>query len=431
MKRYIALALVALIAVVGSQSLYVITETEQVVVTEFGKPISTQTDAGIHFKMPWHTARYFDKRYIRWDGSKSQVTTRDKKYIEVDTTARWRVVDPLKFLESVRDASGAQSRLDDLLDSQVRDIITNNDLIELVRSDRENRVVGRIQEERARLEEQSIGTEGDDINSEDDLLYRIKFGRESIQRLITDSAQKTARDEYGIEVIDVRIKRINYVDEVQADIYKRMVSERNKIAEKYRSQGLGQKARISGEMKNRLRVISSTAERKARQIEGEGDAVAARIYARAFDVDPEFYSFYQTLQSYESSLKGRIRPVFTIDNEYFKYLKARGQTGLTEAQRQRRLGEVQETLKAIETLGEQYGGGGREVEAGSDEVPGELAPTKPAAPKAPPVEKTPKDTAPTNNAPTNNAPTNNVPAAPSPAEQPRPAGQPPAEAPAP
>lgn len=376
MKKYAFVIIAVLVAIVASQSLYVITETEQVVVTEFGKPISTEVDAGIHFKMPWYTTYYFDKRYIRWDGSKSEVPTKDKKFIEVDTTARWRIVDPLKFLESVRDIPGAQSRLDDILDSQVRDVLTSNILIEIVRSDSSNQIVKRIREESARLQEQDVKQEGE-TGTEDDLLYRIEMGREAIQKKITSSAQETTRREYGIEVIDVRIKRLNYIDDVRQTIYTRMNAERNKVAEKYRSQGRGQQAQILGEMRRRLKEIKSTAERKARQIEGEGDAVAARIYARAYDVDPEFYSFYQTLQSYRSALKSRIRPVFTVDSEYFKYLKDRGQTGLTEQERATRLAEVQATLEDIDRLGDQYSG---DVPAEAPKLEERPAPTPSPAP---------------------------------------------------
>lgn len=393
MKRYGIPVVVALLAILASQCLYVITETEQVVVTEFGKPLSTEKEAGINFKMPWHTTHYFDKRLIRWDGAKSEVPTKDKKFIEVDTTARWRIVDPLKFLESVRDVQGAQSRLDDILDSEVRDALTDNLLIEIVRSDRTGGIVDRIRTESARLEEQEVVVE-EAQSGEDDLLYRIEMGREQIQEAITESARGPILEQYGIEVLDVRIKRLNYVEEVRQTIYKRMITERKKIAEKYRSQGQGQRARISGEMERRLREIKSSAEREARQNEGEADAKAAAVYARAYEVDPEFYSFYKTLQSYEIALKGRVRPVFSIDNEYFRYLQDRGQTSLTEGERQTRLKQVQQTLLDIEALGRQYSPSAEDKAGAGDSGAVKPEATPEATPKAPKPVPSPEEVAP-------------------------------------
>lgn len=356
----------------ATQSFYVISETEQVVITEFGKPIGTKTEAGIQFKWPWRTLHVFDKRLIRWDGRKSEIPTKDKKFIEIDTTARWRIVDPLKFLQSVGSINSAQARLDDVVDSTVRQAVTENILIEIVRSDRSGGIIERLRRESVNLDEEGDPKKDDATSGEDDLFYRIVQGREAIQQLITDRATSIIRDEYGIELRDVRIKRLNYIEDVRKTIYRRMITERNKIAEKYRSQGRGLSASIAGEMERDLRIIRSEAGRKAREVEGEADAVAARIYARAYDVDAEFYSFYQTLESYRTAIGKGVRPIMRLDSEYFTYLQNRGGRTISATEQAQRLEDVQQTLRAIDDLGRKYGAG----PATPIRAPNEVLPTK-------------------------------------------------------
>ena len=398
----------------ATQSFYVISETEQVVITEFGKPLDTKTEAGIQFKWPWRTLHFFDKRLIRWDGRKSEIPTKDKKFIEVDTTARWRIVNPRKFLESVGSANSAQARLDDIIDSAVRQAVTENILIEIVRSDRKGAIIDRLRRESVNLQEEDEAKAGDKKSGEDDLFYRIVQGREAIQQLITDRATDIIRDEYGIELRDVRIKRLNYIEDVRKTIYRRMITERNKIAEKYRSQGRGLSASIAGEMERDLRIIRSEAGRQAREVEGEADAVAARIYTRAYDVDAEFYSFYQTLDSYRSAIGKGVRPIMRLDSEYFTYLQSRGGRTIGEVERKQRLRDVQGTLKAIDELGSRYGGG----PSTKDRLPGArptllpgapnlLAPPVPDAPA--PVSAAPDSAAPDSAAPDSAAPVSDAP----------------------
>ncbi|MCA9526869.1 MAG: protease modulator HflC [Myxococcales bacterium] len=382
--RQITLFIVAVLAIwFATQSFFVVDETEQAVITEFGKPIATETEAGIKFKLPWQTTHFFEKRLVRWDGQKSEIPTKDKKFIEVDSTARWRIVEPRKFLESVGDVRGAQARLDDIIDSAVRQAVTENILIEIVRSDKAGKIVERLQAESSHTEDDAMAP--DENESEDDLLYRIQSGREEMQQTITDRSKAIIRDEYGIELLDVRIKRLNYIEDVRQTIYGRMISERNKIAEKYRSQGRGLSARIAGEMERKLRIIRSTAERRAQEIEGEGDAVAARIYARAFNVDGEFYSFYQTLASYRTSIKPGLRPVFSLDGEYFRYLQDRGGPGIQGPERDRRLQEVQSILKDLEALGKAHGEAPAGGEAPLPPPPVEVAPPPALPAPAPPA----------------------------------------------
>lgn len=392
----------------ATQSFYVISETEQVVITEFGKPVDTRTEAGIQFKWPWRTLHVFDKRLIRWDGRKSEIPTKDKKFIEVDTTARWRIVNPRKFLESVGSPSSAQARLDDVIDSAVRQAVTENILIEIVRSDRKGGIIDRLRRESVNLQEEEAAKAGEQKgdSGEDDLFYRIVQGREAIQQLITDRATNIIRDEFGIELRDVRIKRLNYIEDVRKTIYRRMITERNKIAEKYRSQGRGLSASIAGEMERDLRIIRSEAGRQAREIEGEADAVAARIYTRAYDVDAEFYSFYQTLDSYQTAIGKGVRPIMRLDSEYFTYLQSRGGRTIGEVERQQRLRDVQGTLKAIDELGSRYGGG----PSAKDRLPGARPTLMPNVPR--PLAPTVPDDAPATDAPlvpAPDAPTSDIP----------------------
>jgi len=317
MKRSSAtiLALAAIAIVVIAASTYTVDETKQVVITQFGKPKGEAVKtAGLHFKLPFiQKANYFEKRLLEWDGSPNQIPTKDKRYIWVDTTARWRIADPLKFMESVTNETGAHARLDDIIDSSTRDLVTGHRLIEAVRNS--NRVLERTEEEQ----------EGEVVMGTEEALERIEVGREKLTRAILERARELV-PQYGIELADVRIKRINYVEEVRKKVYDRMISERKRAAEKYRSEGQGKKAEIGGETAKELKRIGSEAYRKAQEIQGKADAEAIRVYAEAYSKDPEFYSFLKTLETYKDTIDGKSTIILSTDSDYFGYLKS-----LTEA----------------------------------------------------------------------------------------------------
>ena len=300
------LGVLALVLLMGS--LFVVDETEQVIVLQFGRPIGEPiTTAGLNFKIPFiQEVRKFDKRVLEWDGDENQIPTSDKKYIHVDTFGRWRIVDPLKYLQSVKgDELSAQSRLDDIIESATRNFISENLLLEAVRNT--NREMQTTIEEQGRIGTQRI-------------VLEIKKGREQITREILAKAAE-AMPEFGIELLDVRIKRINYIEEVREKVYERMISERKRIAEKSRSEGQGRKAEIDGERQKEYQRISSEAYREAQKIKGRGDAEATRIYANSFGRDPEFYSFIETLESYKKTMNSNTTLILSTDSEYLKFLK--------------------------------------------------------------------------------------------------------------
>jgi modulator of FtsH protease HflC len=298
-----------LLLLVLSASTYTVDETEQVIILQFGKPVGEPiTEAGLHFKMPLiQDVITFDKRIHEWDGDENQIPTSDKKYIWVDTFARWRIVSPLKFYQSVNNERNAQSRLDDIIDSATRNYVSENLLIEVVRnSNRELQIT---------IEE----AEGFGLENTTDL--QIEQGREKITELILAKAAETM-PQYGIELLDMRIKRMNYIEEVRQKVYERMISERKRIAEKFRSEGQGRKAEIDGEREKEMQRITSEAYRTAQEIKGKADAEATRIYASAFNRDPEFYSFIQTLETYKSTLdKKNTTMILSTDSDFLKYLK--------------------------------------------------------------------------------------------------------------
>lgn len=306
----LALAALALVLLAGN-ALYTLDETEQAIITQFGEPIGAPIrEAGLHVKTPFiQKVTIFDKRILEWDGDPNQIPTEDKKYIWVSTFARWHVTDPLKFYQSVNNESAAQSRLDDIIDGVTRDIITQHPLIEVVRnSNREMKVI----------------VEGDSGSVEPvaDLqgVETITKGRTKITDLILAKVSETV-PQYGIEVIDVRIKHINYIDEVLQKVYERMISERRRIAEKYRSEGQGERAKIEGQREKDLQAITSEAYKQAQLIKGAADARAVKIYAEAYNRDPEFYSFLQTLESYRSTLNSNSTMFLKTDSDFLKYLK--------------------------------------------------------------------------------------------------------------
>ena len=300
----IAVGLAVLLILVDA--VFVVSETNQVIITQFGEPIGGPINtAGLHLKAPFiQKTNYFEKRWLEWEGFPNQIPTKDKKYIWVETYARWRIHDPLVFFQRVRDERGAHSRLDDIVDGETRNAIAKFDLIEVVRST--NREF-ELTEESAILELS-------------EMITKIEVGREKVAQIILEAASKIT-PQFGVELRDVRIKRINYVDEVQQKVFDRMIAERKRIAAKYRSEGDGKSAEIRGQKEKELKRIQSEAYRKAQEIKGKADAEATRIYAQAYSVDPEFYQFLKTLETYRTSLDSETWLLLSTDSEFLKFLK--------------------------------------------------------------------------------------------------------------
>jgi membrane protease subunit HflC len=301
----IGAALIVLLAL--GDAVYIVSEMNQVIITQFGEPMGAAVaTAGMHIKVPFiQKANYFEKRWLEWDGDANQIPTKDKKYIWVDTYARWRISNPLVFYQRLRDERGAQSRLDDIIDGETRNVIAKYNLIEVVRFS--NRAF-ELTEESALLELS-------------EMVVKIEVGREKIAQTILEDASKIT-SEFGIELRDVRIKRINYVDEVQQKVFDRMIAERKRIASKYRSEGDGKSAEIRGQKERELKRIQSEAYRTAQEIKGKADAEAIRIYAQAYNLDPEFYQFLKTLESYHTSLDSETWLILSTDSEFLKYLRS-------------------------------------------------------------------------------------------------------------
>jgi len=306
----IAVLLVAIVFVVRA-AVYAVDEAEQVIVVQFGRPIGDPiTEPGLHFRIPFvQEVRRFDKRLLSWDGDPNQIPTVEEQFISVDTTARWRIVDPLKFLQSVQNEEGAQNRLNDILDSVVRDKIASSELVDIVRSKD-----WKVTEEDL---ERAMAGEAD----EQVLLQEVKAGRGELVRDILQTAQQQM-PQYGIELVDIRIKRINYVESVQQQVFARMIAERQRIAEQFRSEGAGRASEIEGETERMLAEIESEAQRDAEIIRGEADAKATQIYSEAFGSDAEFYTFFRTLDSYSRSLGSGVTMIMSGDSDYFKFLKS-------------------------------------------------------------------------------------------------------------
>jgi modulator of FtsH protease HflC len=298
--------LVALVVIVNSA--FVIDQAEQGIIVQFGEPRGDViTDPGLHWKRPFvQEVRRFDRRLLAWDGDVSQIPTLGREFVIVDTTARWRITDPLQFLRSVRDERGARTRLDDIIDSVVRDIISCTELDEIVRSHDWN-------VEAAEVEDESLVR--DDVD-----LERPKLGRERLEQEMLASASRLM-PELGIELVDVRIKRINYIESVRRQVESRMISERQSIAERFRSEGQGRSQEILGQMERELRTIRSEAERQAAEIRGKADAEATRIYGDAFGADPEFFAFLRTLESYRA-LGENTTLMIDSQSEFFRYLES-------------------------------------------------------------------------------------------------------------
>ncbi len=310
MKKFNILQILGLLilVIVLFNSVFVVTETQQVVITQFGKPVGEAiVTPGLKFKTPFiQKVNYFEKRFMEWDGDPNQIPTKDKKYIFVDTYARWQIIDPLKFYIRLTNERGAQSRLDDILDGETRDFIASHNLEEVVRSSNRTPIPS--------------GVLGEAVG---DTLVSIEVGREKIQKMILESANKQTAD-LGIVILDLKIKRINYVAEVREQVYQRMKSERIRIADQFRSEGQGEASKINGEKERDLQTIQSEAFRKAEEIMGRADARAAAIYAGAYDKSPaarELYGFVKSMETFEKSLDKETQIILSTKSELFRYLK--------------------------------------------------------------------------------------------------------------
>ena len=305
MKLKLLIIPIAIVLIALYSAAYTVDETEQVVITQFGKAIGDpKTEPGLYFKIPIiQQANYFPKNLLEWDGEPGQVPTLDKTYIYVDTFARWKVVDPLRFFQTVSNEVRALARLDDILDAAVRNIITSYSLIETVR--RTNR----------QLDTFEIG-----VDQERRPLGKITMGREKIIRGVLEQAEPKLK-EFGIQLVDVKIKRLNYVEEVRKSVYARMIAERKQIAEKFRSEGKGEARKIEGDRERELKRITSEAYRKAQEIKGKADAEATLIYAQAYSRDPDFYSFVTTLDIYKKTMGKDTSLILSTDSEFFKFFK--------------------------------------------------------------------------------------------------------------
>jgi membrane protease subunit HflC len=302
----ITIALLAA-AYVVIDSVFIMDETKQAIVTQFGKPVgSPRTKPGINFKAPIvQKVQYFDKRFLEWDGDPNQVPTKDKKYVFVDSYARWEITNPLQFFIRLRDERSGQSRLADILDGETRNAIASHDLIEVVRStNREPEI-------------------SEDFLESIEVLEQISVGRDKIEALILKKANERTSD-LGVRILDFRVKRISYVGDVRDKVYDRMISERNRIADQFRSEGQGEASKIQGNREVDLAKIQSEAVREAEIIRGKADAEAASIYAAAYNKSPqarELYSFLRTMESFEKSLDKNTSLILSTDSEFYRFLK--------------------------------------------------------------------------------------------------------------
>ena len=307
MRTKALLILIAVIVIALFSSAYVVDETEQVVLTQFGRAIGeSKREPGLYLKIPViQQANYFPKNLLEWDGDAGQVPTLDKTFIVVDTFARWKIVDPLKFFQTVNNMTGGLGRLDDIIDSAVRNFVTSYPLLETVRMS--NR-------------EMDTFEMGVDQIKDSSPLGQVTMGRSMITKAILEQAQPKL-EKFGIQLVDVKFKLLNYVDEVQKSVYGRMIAERKQIAEKFRSEGQGEKRKIEGEMEKELKLITSEAYMKAQELKGKADGEATRIYASSFGKDAEFYSFIQTLEIYKETMDKDSSLILTTDSDFLRFFK--------------------------------------------------------------------------------------------------------------
>lgn len=343
-------ALVVIVLLVVSGAFYQVDETELVIITQFGEPVGGAITApGLKVKAPFiHRVRRFEKRILEWDGSPDEIPTLDKRFIKLDTTARWRIVDPLQFLKAVKTERSAQSRLDDLIDSAARDVVSSHLLIESVRNFTRELPVDEVEASERRMGEDLPADTSAAVDTGAAPVAAVVpdagqpqaaapapvapaqqvaglasgeelLGRDRLTQLMIERAQENLPN-FGIELIDVRIKSINYVQEVEQRVYERMISERQRIAARFRSIGDGESAKIRGEKEREIDRLRSDAYREAQEIIGRADAEAAGIYAQSYGQAPEFYTFVQTLAAYEKTLKNNSSLLLTTDSDFYRYL---------------------------------------------------------------------------------------------------------------
>ncbi|MFC1898480.1 protease modulator HflC [Candidatus Cloacimonadota bacterium] len=303
----LTIIIVIALLIVIFNAFYILGERQQAIITQFGDPVGGPiVKAGLKIKVPFiQTVHFFEKRILEWDGDPKQIPTSDKRYIWLDTFSRWKIVDPLMFYQTVRSESFAHGRLDDIISGTTRDVVSSNTLIEIVRNS--NRTL-------------NFTEEYEESYSSGDKEEKIILGRSAIADQIFQLASKLC-EEYGIQLIDVKVKRINYNQEVGRKVYERMISERQKIAAKYRSEGQGNSAEILGKMQRELDLIQSGAYKTAQEIIGRADAEAIKIYANAYNRDPGFYEFLKTLETYIETMDKKNTLIMTTDSDYFKYIK--------------------------------------------------------------------------------------------------------------
>ncbi|MCL6258385.1 protease modulator HflC [Aquiflexum sp. TKW24L] len=306
-KLILRLILLGIIVYTVLSSIFILDETQQAIVTQFGKPVGEpRTEAGLNFKIPYfHKIQFFDKRYLEWEGSRNQVPTKDKKFIFVDTYARWEITNPLQFFIRLRDERSAQSRLDDILDGETRNAVASHELLDLVRStNRDPEITEEFMEQIEYLED-------------------ISVGRANIEKIVLEKANERTSD-LGVRILDFRFKRMNYVDEVRDRVYDRMISERNRIADQFRSEGQGEASKIQGNKDRDLALIQSEAFKLAEEIKGRADAEATKIYASAYNrsrQSVDFYKFIRSMESFEKALDENTTIILSSDSEFFRYLK--------------------------------------------------------------------------------------------------------------
>ena len=322
--NYVLVVLVFLGTVIGNTCFFILTPGRQAIITEFGKPVGEPiTESGLHYKKPFiQEVRLVDKRILTWDGFPTEIPTKDKKYIKVDTTARWKVTDALTFIQTVRNEMGARARLDAILDATTRDVISSNNLVEAVRNS--NSILEKIRESRKQIQDAKASGEAiveEEISGE---VEKISVGREKLSQAIAEAATKELK-KFGIDLIDVQLRRISYEKSVEKKVYERMISERQRIAQKIRSIGQGEKAKIEGRIQKDLKKIQSEAYRKAQTIRGKAEAKATAIYAKEFNKGADFYQFKRSLEAYKNSLKNSsTKLILSSDSEFLKFLKKLG-----------------------------------------------------------------------------------------------------------
>jgi len=305
--HFLIVLIVGAAAITIWDGFFILLEGQQAVITQFGAPVGQSlTEAGLKFKTPFiQQVQYFDKRILTWNGDPNQIPTNDKTFIYMENTARWRIADPLRFLQAVGTEKRAMTLLDDILDGTVRDLVNKNDLIEIIRSsDWSPDFMAAVIESR-------------------DMVLPPKVGRDKISQMVLDDAAKIT-PQYGIELMDVMFKRVNYIETVRLKVYDRMISERKRIAAEKRSTGEGRKAEILGRVERELQEITSAAQREATEIRGKADAEATRIYAQAYSSNPEFYAFQKSLESYRNILTKNSSLVLSADSDLFRYLESQG-----------------------------------------------------------------------------------------------------------